>query len=222
MEEALSKNERWGNEISAREMVSAAVIQMQDSGLFDHGFLMLWEMKEDVEKTWAEMKQYFTEEYRAIQQFGGANPDVLESANLMEQARAAAEVFEEIRRDAMVNTEQIQLMATLFKGATNTMTEVIERLKTAMEDNKVLTRTVSTLTNTNKQLVETNKQLTTALAALGGKAPAKPPAKPAEQQKQTGGEGGGWKKALPASTSTCFYLLPTPLDTIFRTNTPTA
>ena len=189
MQEALAKNERWGNEISTKEMVDSAVIQMIDSGVFGHDFLRKWEMMEDVEKTWEATKQYFTEEYRSLQQYGGAKPGVLESANQMGDA---TELFEEFKRDSMANSEQIQQMATSFKGATDTMSEVIERLKTAMEENKVLTKTITTLTNTNKQLVESNKQLAEALTAIGGKKPATPTAATGTETKT--GEGGGWKR----------------------------
>jgi uncharacterized protein YukE len=69
------------------------------------------------------------------------------------------ELLETIRRDAMVGTEQIQQMATSFKGATETMSEVMDRLKTAMDQIKILNNTVATLTVTNKQLADTIKTM---------------------------------------------------------------
>ena len=53
------------------------------------------------------------------------------------------------------------------QGTADTMSEVMDRLKSAMDENKVLAKSVATLTETNKQLVETIK-------ALGGKTPATP------------------------------------------------
>jgi hypothetical protein len=55
-------------------------------------------------------------------------------------------------------------MANSFKGASETMGEVMARLKSAMEEIKTLNKTVSTLTENNKMLVETIK-------AMGGTPP---------------------------------------------------
>jgi hypothetical protein len=60
------------------------------------------------------------------------------------------------------------------------MKEVMERLKTSLEQ-------ITTLTATNKTLVETNKQLALALKALSGKTPA------------AAAEGGEEEKKAPAS-----------------------
>ena len=74
------------------------------------------------------------------------------------------EFFDELRRDATVSKEQIQQMANSFKGASETMVEVMARLKSAMEEIKTLNKTVSTLMENNKMLVETIK-------AMGGSPP---------------------------------------------------
>jgi methyl-accepting chemotaxis protein len=74
------------------------------------------------------------------------------------------EFFDKLRRDATVSKEQIQQMANSFKGASETMGEVMARLKSAMEEIKTLNKTVSTLTENNKMLVETIK-------AMGGTPP---------------------------------------------------
>ena len=62
-------------------------------------------------------------------------------------------------------------MAQSFQGATNTMSEIMDRLKTAMSTIEVQNKTIANLTETNKQLMSNNSNLTSALAAMGGKAP---------------------------------------------------
>jgi DNA repair exonuclease SbcCD ATPase subunit len=116
------------------------------------------------------MKAYFKEEYDDIKMFGDPTNRRMETINSATEGTEVLELLEEIRRDAMVGNEQIQQMATSFKGATDTMSEVMDRLKTALDQIKVLTAT-------NKTLVESNKQLTDTIKALGGKAAAKPPEK---------------------------------------------
>ena len=117
-------------------MVLAAVAQMQDSGIFDSRFLRDWETKPDNEKTWINMKQYYMEEYCTIQRFGGPNKKTFETINNIENDGKVSEYFEQFRRDAMVNLEQIQQMASSFKGAAETMAEVMDRLKAAHEEIK--------------------------------------------------------------------------------------
>jgi DNA repair exonuclease SbcCD ATPase subunit len=64
----------------------------------------------------------------------------------------------------MVNSEQIQQMASSFKGAAETMAEVMDRLKAAQEEIKTLNRTVENLSKSNVTLTNTNKKLSEALA----------------------------------------------------------
>ena len=118
--------------------------QMDDCGIYYKKHLMDWEHKENHEKTWGEMKTYFGDEYEALLKYEPSLGGTLESANeLMEgqttqQQRGATrqqaqmevtQFFEELRRDAIVGTEQIQQMSEAFTGATGTMKEVMERLK---------------------------------------------------------------------------------------------
>jgi archaellum component FlaC len=139
---------------------------MQDSGVFDSRFLRDWETKPDNEKTWNNMTQYYMEEYRTIQRFGGPNKKTFETINNIEDDGEVSEYFEQFRRDAMVNSEQIQQMASSFKGAAETMAEVMDRLKAAQEEIKTLNRTVENLTKSNATLTNTN---TAGTASKGGK-----------------------------------------------------
>lgn len=164
MEEKQETLDGWGVSATAEEMVLAAVAQMQDSGVFDSRFLRDWETKPDNEKTWNNMKQYYMEEYRTIQRFGGPNKKTFETINNIEDDGEVSEYFEQFRRDAMVNSEQIQQMASSFKGAAETMAEVMDRLKAAQEEIKTLNRTVENLTKSNLTLTNTNKKLSEALA----------------------------------------------------------
>jgi hypothetical protein len=47
MEEALYIAEKWDVTIDARDMLNHAVLQMEDSNLFDSDFMMDWEEKEE-------------------------------------------------------------------------------------------------------------------------------------------------------------------------------
>ena len=162
MEQKQETLEGWGVQVTAKEIVLAAVVQMQDSGLFDQRFLRDWEMKTPAEKTWNAMKTYYDSEYRAILKYGGGNKRMLETINNVNergQMDDMSDQFADMMKDAMVGSEQINQMATSFKGATETMAEVMSRLKTAMEENKTLSKAVADLTSTNKQLSETIKLL---------------------------------------------------------------
>lgn len=183
MEHVRSQAECWGVEVDDKDMVNKAVIQMQDIQLFDAKFLSDWEWKPRHEQTWIQMKEYFGEEYTAIKQFEASVKNFESTNNLTERSAEQVEItqfFDELRRDAVVGNEQIQQMAESFKGATLTMKEVMERLKTSQEQ-------ITTLIATNKTLVETNKQLALALKALGDKTPA------------AAAEGGEEEKKAPAS-----------------------
>jgi hypothetical protein len=181
MEEAQSQAERWNIEVDRTGMTNHAVIQMQESGLFDRKLLREWETREQHTKTWELMKQYFTDEFRSIQTYEPNKRNFESIHNITESlSQEVSEFFEEFRRDAIVGSEQIQQMAQTFKGATETMSTVLERLKAAMEENATLTKTVATLMATNKQLTENNKTLAEALKALGAKG--------------TPEGGGGWQK----------------------------
>ena len=179
MEEKQTKIESWGVTNMDEEALEWAVSQMIDSGLFEERFLRAWEMKPEVEKTWENMKSYFKDEYEGIKMFGDPTPRRMETMNNVVGGTDVNELLETIRRDAMVGTEQIQQMATSFKGATETMSEVMDRLKTAMDQIKILNNTVATLTATNKQLADTIK-------TMGGKAAAAP--KEDEQKRSTARE----------------------------------
>lgn len=173
MEEKQENLDGWGVQVTAEEMVLAAVTQMQDSNIFESRFLIEWETKPEHEKTWVNMKEYYTKEYRTIKAFGGAKKKDFDTINSVTEREGGAEVseyFESFRRDAIVGNEQIQQMATSFKGAAETMAEVMERLKTALEEIKTLNKTVETLTRTNATLTNTNKQLSEAIASkkVGG------------------------------------------------------
>ncbi len=171
MEEKQIKIESWGAATNMdEEALQWATSQMIDSGLFDERFLRKWEKKPENEKTWAAMKAYFKEEYDDIKMFGDPTNRRMETINSTTEGADVSELLEEIRRDAMVGNEQIQQMATSFKGATDTISEVMDRLKTALDQVKVLTAT-------NKTLVETNKQLADTIKTLGGKATTKTPEK---------------------------------------------
>ena len=135
------------------DAMDAATVQMKDSGLFDHRFMREWERKPEAEKTWPALKTYFTEEYEAIIEYDEPTKKSFESINTITEEDTAA------ARD--INNEQLQQMATSFKGATDVASEVMDRLKTAMDEIVKLNKTVANLTQTNKTLVET-------IAAMGG------------------------------------------------------
>lgn len=166
MEDAQWKAEKWGVDTSTQEMVNHAVSQMEDSGLFEDNFLMDWEEKEEHEQTWETMKTYYTKEYRKIQRYSKTKR-VFESANNIEEAAGGQDVsnfFEELRKDAIVGNEQINQMTTAFKGATETMGETLDRLKTALATIDSQNKVIANLTNTNKQLTDNNTKLTDAVA----------------------------------------------------------
>jgi DNA repair exonuclease SbcCD ATPase subunit len=169
MEETRIRLESWGVTVDDNDMVNAAVAQMQDSGLFDRKFLREWEQKDEHEKTWEAVKEYYKEEYDGIKQFKDPTNRNFESINSINETNSAdiTDFMDELRRDTAVSQEQIQQMSTAFKGTAETMSEVMDRLKQAMDEIKVLNNTVSTLTTANKQLAD-------ALKALGGKQPANP------------------------------------------------
>jgi DNA repair exonuclease SbcCD ATPase subunit len=170
MEEARDKIESWGATANLdEEGRDWTVEQMEDSGLFEEKFLRVWEMKPDAEKTWTTMKEYFKTEYDGIKMFGDTSKRRMETINNVVQKKTEAatdvtDLLDTIRRDAMVGSEQIQQMATSFKGATDTMGEVMDRLKMALDQIKTLNNTIATLMATNKQLTDTIK-------ILGGKTP---------------------------------------------------
>ena len=198
MEKARAQAERWGLIINEQDMVEHAYVQMDESGIFDKKHLMDWERKETYEKTWGELKTYFGNEYEALLKYEPSLGGTLESANKLvesqttQQQRGTTEqqaemdvtkYFDELRRDALVGTEQIQQMSEAFTGAAGTMREVMERLKEANTEIKTLTQINANLTNQIKQLTENNKTLATALKELGGK-------KTDTGGNRTGGRGG--------------------------------
>jgi hypothetical protein len=167
MEQTQLKLETWNITVESEDMVNAAVEQLQDSGIFDRKFLRQWEQRAEHEKTWEEMKAYYLEEYRAIKQFDGPTAKDYEKVNNFQEgiktSRADIEVqdfFEEFRRDAMVGVEQIQQMSGAFTGASNAMTETMQRLKEAMATITTLNETITTLTATNKKLSNTIANMT--------------------------------------------------------------
>jgi DNA anti-recombination protein RmuC len=101
----------------------------------------------------AEAKTYFTEEYEAIIEYNKPTKKSFESINTITEEDAAA------AQD--INNEQLQQMATPFKGATDVASEVMDSIKTAMDEIVKLNQTVANLTQTNKTLVET-------IATMGG------------------------------------------------------
>ena len=80
-------------------------------------------------------------------------------------------------------------MAQSFKGAAITMSEVMDRLKTAMATISTQEKTIANLTNTNKQLIENNTKLAAALVAGGGKVVKETPVVKREE-KASGAAGG--------------------------------
>jgi hemerythrin superfamily protein len=74
---------------------------------------------------------------------------------------------EQMMEEKRINTKQQQQMATSFKGATDVASEVMimSRLKTAMEEIKVLNETVATLTQKLQQWEEKLIQLKSARIA---------------------------------------------------------
>jgi methyl-accepting chemotaxis protein len=74
-----------------------------------------------------------------------------------QQGHEISEFFEEFRRDAIVGNEQIQQMTQSFRGAADSMGQIMERLKASMDENKVLVDTVAKLTTSNKQLTESKR-----------------------------------------------------------------
>jgi hypothetical protein len=116
MEEAQSQAERWNIEVDRTGMTNHAVIQMQESGLFDRKFLREWETREHHTKTWELMKKYFTDEFRSIQTYEPNKQNFESIHNITESSsQEVSEFFEEFRRDAIVGSEQIQQMAQTFK-----------------------------------------------------------------------------------------------------------
>ena len=93
--------------------------------------------------------------------------------------------FDDFRCKVVASNEQIQQMAQSFKGAANTMSEVMDRLKTAMATISTQEKTIANLTNTNKQLIENNTKVATALAAGGGKVVKETPV--VKKDEKTGG-----------------------------------
>jgi hypothetical protein len=156
LEDLQIKIEGWIPGLDTTEdAIDAATVQMKESGMFDHKFMRDWERKAPLEKTWVALKEYFTEEYEAIVQYDEPTTKTFESIN---------NIAEGMLEEGRINNEQLQQMATSFRGATDVASEVMSRLKTALEEIKTLNKTVATLTQTNKQLVE-------AIAAMGGKQP---------------------------------------------------
>jgi GTP1/Obg family GTP-binding protein len=113
---------------------------------------------------------YFTKKYRSIKRYSKGKKAFEQANNIQEQdAQDISAYFDDFRREAVASNEQIQQMAQSFKGAANTMSEVMDRLKTAMATISTQEKTIANLTNTNKQLIENNSKLAAALAAGGGK-----------------------------------------------------
>ena len=164
IEDVSTKLDRWDIDCSEGDMVTAAVDQMIDSGLFERNFLCAWEKKAEADKTWANCKDYFGEEYLSIKSFE-TNAGNYESVNEMKEATGdeIKEYFDEWRRDTVAGQEQISQMAASFKGATATATEIMARLKTSQEENKILAAA-------NKQLAETNNMLVKIIGTMGGDA----------------------------------------------------
>ena len=73
--------------------------------------------------------------------------ETINNVNERDQMDNMCDQFADMMKDAMVGLEQINQMATLFKGATETTVEVMSRLKTAMEENKTLSKAVADLTS---------------------------------------------------------------------------
>lgn len=175
MTELRVKLESWGVTVDDDDMVNAAVTQMQDSGLFDRKFLREWEQRPEGEKTWTNMVEYYKEEYMAIKQFDDPTNHHFESVNSMTEnnnGHDITEFMEDLRINSTTSNEQIQQIATAFKGTSETLSEVLDRLKSAMDENKVLLQTVERLTETNKTLANTNKTLTNTISTMGGKSTA--------------------------------------------------
>jgi regulator of replication initiation timing len=170
MEDLEWQVEKWDVTIDAQDMVNHAVLQMQDSNMFEVKFLRDWEEKPDNTKSWNAMKTYFTAEYWSIKKYQ-PNKQAFESINNVEEGEDISTFFDEFRREAISSKDQIQQMALSFQGATTTMAEIMERLKTAMATIETQNKTITNLTETNKQLMSNNTKLTSALAAMGGKAP---------------------------------------------------
>ena len=170
MEDAQYQAERWDVTIDQQEMVNHAVIQMKKSNIFYPEFLRKWEEKPRAERSWNNMMEYFTKEYRLIKQFEKSQSKrAFESANQMQEGTEDKEItdfLEEFRRDAIVGTEQINQMAQAFTGAASTSKEVMERLKEANATIESQNKTIAQLTNTNKQLTENNLKLTETIAKL--------------------------------------------------------
>ena len=168
MEDAQYQAEKWDVTIDQQDMVNHAVIQMKRSNVFEIPFLRKWEEKPKHEKSWNNMTNYFTNEYRLVQQYQKSQTKkAFESANQMQEDTEITDFIEEFRRDAMVGSEQINQMAQAFTGAATTAKEVMARLKEANETIESQNKTIAQLTNTNKQLTENNQRLTEALAKLG-------------------------------------------------------
>ena len=86
------KLDGWGVDVQPSDLVIAGVDQMQESGIFDHRFLREWEMKPEHKKSWQQMKEYFTPEYRSIKTYEGSTKDVLERVQNVQGHDAEKEV----------------------------------------------------------------------------------------------------------------------------------
>ena len=162
IEDTASKLDRWDIDCTESDMVTAAVDQMIDSGIFERTFLRNWEKKTEAEKTWEHCQEYFGEEYVSIKTFD-TSAGQYESINEMKEATGdeIKEYFDEWRRDTVSGQEQISQMAASFKGATATATEIMARLKSSQENNRELVAS-------NKQLADTNKMLVEIIKSMGG------------------------------------------------------
>jgi hypothetical protein len=105
MEETRIRLESWGVTVDDDDMVNAAVAQMQDSGMFDRKFLREWEQKDEHEKTWEAVKEYYKEEYDGIKQFEDPTNRNFESINSINETNSAdiTEFMDELRRDTAVS-----------------------------------------------------------------------------------------------------------------------
>lgn len=114
------------------DMVTVAVNQMQDSSLFDHKFLQDWKTQEDHLGTWEAMKLYYGRKFTTIKTCGGTTIKSFNTINSVTESDNISQYFKDFSCDALINTKQINLMQTSFKGTMDTMNETMLRLKTAL------------------------------------------------------------------------------------------
>eukprot|EP00956_Cyclotella_meneghiniana_P021805 scaffold40247_cov36-Cyclotella_meneghiniana.AAC.2 len=103
------------------------------------------------------MMDYYREEYDAIKQFDDPTAHQFESINQLAKTPHMSEFMEDLRQTSTTNNEQIQQIAAAFQGTATTMSEVMDRLKAAMDKNKSLVKSVAMMIETNKQLSKQSK-----------------------------------------------------------------